>query len=181
MEYLWGEPPKSVSESIPGPIFRESLKEVICYTGPLTVILTEINENEYTCMKLPSYIPFKFKKKGDRLLVDAVVYGRDGKTNAEVRENEVNIRPELGWDRNWSDTALEVIDNAGNPVLQIIYQTPSRIRINGVFLTDNNQYVMLTNSIILEATIGETVPAGPEETIPRLFKYPSWQHRGEYQ
>ena len=174
---LWTKP----APDLPGPTFRESLKEVICYIGPLTVSPEQISENGYGCMRFETYQPFTLKKKGNRLLIDAVIYGLDGKTNAEVKENEVNIRPEIGWDRNWSDTALEVVDEAGNPVLQIIYQTPSRVRINGIFLTGNGQYCLLTNSVIVRARIGEVVSTEPEYRIPRLFKYPGWRHRGEYQ
>jgi hypothetical protein len=78
-------------------------------------------------------------------------------TPFELRHNELVGMPP-NWDLNKSKSALEVVDQNTNPILQLYYKTPSHIVINGDF-----------------PQMGFS--AKPKRLI---FKYPAWRHPGEY-
>ena len=63
-----------------------------------------------------------------RLVVDAVIFSGYGFTPAKVIANELSMQ-EPSWDRNYDDTALEVVNARGIPMLQIIYTTRHNVLI----------------------------------------------------
>ena len=42
------------------------------------------------------------------------------------------------WDRNYSSSAFEVVREDGLPVMQLIYERPNKIRVNGIFLVNKH-------------------------------------------
>ena len=100
----------------------------------------------------------------------------------EVNGNEFVVRP-AGWDRNSSKNALEVVNENGSPVFQMVRLTPSMMRINGIFplqgggwpqgsifVADENQFEVITP--------GNQIPA--DFKLTPIFKYPAWKFPGKY-
>ena len=83
----------------------------------------------------------------------------------EVKKGNFVVRP-TDWDRNFSDNALEIVNEKLQPVLQIIYKRNGLIQIQGIFQGRNG-------GLIFEA------PELPQ-ALPRIFKYPSWKYTGQY-
>jgi len=84
----------------------------------------------------------------------------------------------LKWDLNFSQNAIEVVDEKFLPVLQVVYLQPNEIRVNGYLAEAGDKYYWM---------LGETtneIRDFPFYRKPRdlkpLFKYPSALHKGEY-
>jgi hypothetical protein len=45
------------------------------------------------------------------------------------------------WERNFSRNAFEIVNEATNPILQVIYKRANEVQINGVFFTDTNYFL----------------------------------------
>lgn len=56
----------------------------------------------------------------DRLRLSTKIRNKTGEMIAELIGNEWKVKPEKLWDRNYNDSALEVIDETGDVVLQVI-------------------------------------------------------------
>jgi hypothetical protein len=68
-----------------------------------------------------------------RVVLDAQLFS--GSVNpVEVKANQLSLK-NSEWDRNYDDTALEVVNQNGVPVLQVIYTTPHNVVVHGVFQT----------------------------------------------
>jgi hypothetical protein len=72
-----------------------------------------------------------------------------------------------GWDWNWDDTAMEIVDEQHIPRLQVIYKTPAYIEVYGVF-GDGPSYA----SCVLDTT-GEFGGDHWPPVLTPIFKYPS--------
>lgn len=79
------------------------------------------------------------------------------------------------WDSNKNENALEVVNEAGAPIYQLIYKRDGHIVVNGAFpfpgglvLADEQRMVM-----------NPSLPAKLE--LKRIFKYPSWKYPAEYE
>jgi hypothetical protein len=76
--------------------------------------------------------------------------------------------------------AMFLIDNARSykrylklePMLQVYYKTPTHLVVNGVFPTPEGICIASENGTIWR-------PIQPHPIKP-LFKYPAYQHRGEF-
>ena len=100
-------------------------------------------------------------------MVKYEIYGGQDKPSIEIKHNEFTVRP-LGWDRNFDSTAFEVVNSEGVPVFQLIYLTPYRINIYGIFPSPAG--LMLAN----EDVFLQSAPHIPKIfSIRRLFQYPS--------
>ena len=100
----------------------------------------------------------------------------------EVNGTEVTIR-EPNWDRNFSSTEYEVVDDSGRPVFQLIRKTIDHFIVNGVFLIPNNPTVKYNFLYAGDNGWGMIDPRLFNTTgfrLTRIFKYPSRRHQGEY-
>lgn len=123
-----------------------------------------------------SYAPVTVTMKDDKILFDFRVWGGEGKPPVEVKNNDFTVRVPVGWDRNSSDNALEVVNADSAPVFQMIRKNLTDIVVNGAFPTPTG--VILAGS-------GPTITgARPEDLrnfhLKPLFKYPSWKYPGQY-
>jgi hypothetical protein len=87
-------------------------------------------------------------------------------TDGEFALNQPNL------DRNYDNTALEIVDEKESPLLQVIWKTPSHLVINGVFRMQDGHIVI--------ADINGWRPMKPGDHIKPLFKYPSRRFQGQY-
>lgn len=156
------------------PTFRENIEKVTFTFGSNTGIL-EVKQLESVPRVFPvsdNSFPLYFYVKNGKPYIDVKVYGNSQLIAVEVKENQFVIRPE-GWDRNSSANALEIVNEKKAPVLQLYYKTPREIVVNGIFPTAQGVLYITENAMAYN-------PHKPP-TIKRIFKYPSWQHPGEYE
>ena len=108
-------------------------------------------------------------------MADGVVYANitlwagDGKPPIWVRGNEFSVNVP-GWDKNFTADALEVVNENGAPVFQLIRRGPADYVVNG--------YLALPGGGLIEATDAGTVlnPTFVRLTVLKpIFKYPSWK------
>src|SRR5262249_27747973 len=82
-----------------------------------------------------------------------------------------------GTDQNSDDRALEVVDEKGRPISQLIFESPGRIAIRGRFTVQGGSGTIVR---LLTETGSRTNPPPDAPAPTAIFRYPSWQHRGEY-
>ena len=162
------------------PTFREKPERIFFSLGQggVTVSLkfSVMEEGPREPFDLRGFKPVRLYVEGTKLYADFKVFGGAEKPAVEVVHNEFTVRPP-GWDRNSSATALEVVNQSGFPVFQMIYKTPSHIVVNGIFPAPGG--------LILANESGMVVVANPTRLPPfslkRIFKYPSWKYPGQYE
>ena len=119
-------------------------------------------------------IPATLYVEDGKPYMDVELYNRPNQALVRLVHNKFMNRPE-GWDMNQDDKAFEVINEKGQPVLQIIHNTPSHIVFAGLFFSANNVPILSTE-------IGaRTGPDFGNEPYPleRIFKYPESQYKGQ--
>jgi len=115
-------------------------------------------------------VPFLVYVKNRRLYVDTTVVGLDGHPVVEIRGNRFAVGM-TEWDHNSSKQALEVVDADQNPVFQMIYRSPTHIKIDGIFPT--------SAGILWATPFGTQLnPKPPLRPLKRIFKYPAWRYPG---
>ena len=126
---------------------------------------------------------------GGRLYVSTDVKDPSGKAMATLVRNEWKTAKQRGKvDRNYDNTALEIIDAAGEVALQI-QMVPGHIQLQGKwYYSDGKQTTIMKShrpgySVIQFASTPEQQhdPSQPYgiETIHPIFRYPSTVHLGE--
>lgn len=124
-------------------------------------------------INLGGYKPIRFYLDKGRLFADVSIYGGPNKPPIEVKHNEFTVRVP-GFDKNFDDTALEVVNDHNSPVFQLIYKTPYHIVVNGIFPSPSG--LMLANN---DGFFG-SMPFIPKSfKIDTLFKYPSKKFPGQ--
>ncbi len=123
--------------------------------------------------------PITIVLKNDNILVTAKVSSLDGKTVAELNNNEWNVNPNNYFDRNYNESALEVIDEYSIPILQIELMNQNTVRIGGVFY-DGKQLIIISEHLkIIGGTMSNEKILEQCRDLKRIFAYPSNQHLGE--
>lgn len=129
-------------------------------------------------------VPMSLYIKGAKLCVDIALYvaGFPGGLRIGCNQFDVTGSPQ-GWDYNSTSRAVEVINQEGNPVFQLVFLSPSHISVAGTFATDthvvwiNESGIHAIAKFLVESGgSGITIPASPKP----IFKYPAWKHPGEY-
>jgi len=106
-----------------------------------------------------------------KLYVNTILYGDSPFAAVDIKHNEFVVRPSR-WDRNFDETALEIVDENLLPRLQLVYKNPHNIVINGIF--------KFQGGLILMEETGMTVnPSSINPKFRRIFKYPSRLYQGE--
>ena len=135
-----------------------------------------IRKHTYQPFLFGGYAPVTVTMKGDKLLFNFKVWGGEGKPPIEVKNNDFTVRVPMGWDRNSSANALEVVNANGAPVFQMIRKNATDIVVSGVFPTPSG--------FLLAGPEGAITGAKPEQIsnfhLKPLFKYPSWKYPGQY-
>jgi len=127
---------------------------------------------------------FQVYLENGHFYVDTTLYaGRLSIPAVKVRKNEIDMGfGSLSLDRNFTDKALEVVDQNLVPLLQMIFETDRQVVINGVFLSPKDG----KTAIIITPTGNQKVdidPSGQKKVMVPLkpiFKYPSWRYPGVY-
>jgi hypothetical protein len=123
--------------------------------------------------------------KDDKMLVSAKVRNIDGKTYADLTDNEWEIIKNNRFKRNYDSTALEVCDaDSGLVVLQVELLDRQSLRLSGLFEDASYLWCVTDSPEILHVRkdeIGKYMPQIESclKTQERLFKYPSELHLHE--
>ena len=108
-----------------------------------------------------------------KLVVDAQLF------NAQIKliGDELSGRPPT-WDSNFDDTALEIVDDTGEPMFQIEYVNDQLAVLYGFFSAGTGPAILFAHK---EGTDGipATWDAVRQHRLDPIFKYPSARHRGE--
>jgi len=95
----------------------------------------------------------------------------NGPMPVEIVDGEFSFNQPY-WDRNFNDVALEIVDNNQQPMLQVIWKTPSHLVLNGIFRMQDG------STVIADSNGYRPMKAG--DKIKPLFKYPSYKYQGQY-
>jgi hypothetical protein len=102
----------------------------------------------------------------------------------KLENNELSGLPS-NWDCNHSKRAIEVVNDKFVPVFQIFYKDDTHIVFNGA-ITFTNGAVFIAEGKGLELEHNTTLSHDEffhhveALGIKKIFKYPAWQHPGEY-
>lgn len=169
-----------------------SLREdVVIEVGSNTVIVSKrlllgsspVDPFEFFMFPSPR-LPVRLRIWQGRLLVSGTAQSWDGKVAAQLVDDEWEVNPPPGTlDRNYDNSALEVIDAYGLPVLQVSMHADT-LDVGGVFIADSS--VELCSRTGLYTIDRPTTPdllkhiAFSDSVALRLwFKYPSARHIGQ--
>lgn len=85
------------------------------------------------------------------------------------------------WDVNASSRAIEVVDEGGTPVFQLIRSSNSHLRIDGLFRADDRILFLGGGGMFVNFLRGEEAKryVPPKDFLPKMFVYPSREHPGE--
>jgi len=123
-------------------------------------------------IKLGGCTLVKLRLKGDLLIFSMKLRPPNGTTQLEIENNEFTINMP-GCDWNYTANALEVVDQQGLPVFQMIRKSPVRIVIFGCFTCRGNVFFVGPDSMVEN-------PIYPPGHLSPIFKYPAWKFPGEY-
>jgi hypothetical protein len=129
--------------------------------------------------KIGPEIPVWLYIRDNTVCVDASLYSRSG--SLLLRCNIFDAVAPPGWDYNLTERAVEVINDKSSAVFQLLFVSRARISVNGIFQDGKHIYSVSHNGGI-SAWWSEFIAGNPSlpPKLPPLFKYPSWQHPGEY-
>ena len=174
--------PQPAAEKPPGQGFHEKPSENITFSlgggGMHTgVSLEALKKRDSTPFQLGGFVPVRIHIKDDVPYCDVTLWGGQRKPPVEVKENEFSVTPS-GWDRNFTTNALEVVDEKGVPIFQMIRKTQTHYVANGYFVFPGGIVVATDKGTsIINNPNRVDVPVG---ALSPIFKYPSWKYPGKY-
>ena len=129
--------------------------------------------------------PVKWRVVSNRLYVDVDIPIVSQVINLRGGQFSGNLPPQ--WEMNFNSNALEIVSASNSPIYQVFYRRPDQVVVNGIFGRRGITLAATTNG--LEYWTGESNAAynleafysGKQTTgLKPIFKYPAWQHKGEY-
>lgn len=156
------------------PTFKEIPGPFQVIMGSNHMILSESNTRDKPVhmLQLGDYASIDGYVENGRVYVNAVLFGDENQKVVTIKHNEFTSPP-AKWDRNFDDTALEIVDGNLVPRFQLIYKDTRTVIINGVYPHPGGLIVMADDGM----TINPTPPL--RVTMRRRFKYPSRLYQGQ--
>jgi hypothetical protein len=175
--------------------FHENPPETVYFSlgggGPTQVVKTDAlrSGRAVSVVNLDGFAPIRGHLDGDVLYCDVTLWGGPGVTPIQIHDNAFTVnRPD--WDRNFTEDAFEVVNKDGVPMLQVIRKTPDHWVVNGVFVNGNSVAVASEAGLSVSMDMPTMSPEQHQRvqqairnamsTLKPIFKYPSYQHKGEY-
>ena len=118
---------------------------------------------------------------GDQLLIDAKLG-----PSLELKDNKLLHLP-IGWDTNFDENALEIVNSENNAVFQLVYGDRENAVVSGIFLRIVGESPGAPPRWVVANQDGAAFFPATEEQIenlkalPLIFKYPAALHKGERQ
>ena len=121
--------------------------------------------------------PFHIRLKDQRFLVSVDVMNSNGEIIARIVNNywSVNNNPVIAYDRNYNSYAFEVIGSDLVPVIQVVFKPQNRMYLGGFYFSPDWTVLLLPN----DTSVINPSLTNLNESLPRIFKYPSEEHLGE--
>ncbi len=109
-----------------------------------------------------------------------LINDKRGKLVGELIDSEWKIKPNDLWDRNYSKNALEIKDDTGDIIFQVIL-IDNKVQLQGKFYNSTGNGWGIFGK---KGGRGNITPLGPNSPFPDvkiepIFKYPSDLHLGE--
>ncbi len=82
-----------------------------------------------------------------------------------------------GYDLNFNDVAIEIVDKQLVPIFQLIYQSEAHIIVKGLFVSHTEQVIILDDVGMQFTNVHNPL----SYNINRIFKYPTWKYPGKYE
>jgi hypothetical protein len=153
--------------------FKEPQPEntTVCMGGMCIALPTKnIGKGKAALFKFYGFRPVTLYLKDGIIQCDASFFsGVDGVSPVEIKDNDFVVRP-LGWDRNYTENAVEVVNQNGLPIFQIIKKRAGVFELNGIFVAPDGRRVMGSRAGISDYAYD----------LPPLFKYPSYKFLGKF-
>lgn len=118
--------------------------------------------------------PIRVWIEDGELKISTVIRDKDGKIIAKLEANEWQVNPNLIFDRNFDDRAVEVINEEGEVILQADFDGESVV-FAGIFYLEDGSRVAIGENVIERRPPGEEL----QTSFDLIFKYPSRMHPGE--
>jgi len=121
--------------------------------------------------------------ENDALKISTKIRNKKGEMVAELIGNEWKAKPEKMWDRNYTDNALEVIDERGDVILQVLIREDV-IQFAAKMYSSTGLGIGLGSAEDPELGMVGVIEVRPlgqplELVIEPIFEYPSELHLGE--
>jgi len=124
--------------------------------------------------------PITFKIKNNQLLISALIKNFDSKSAMEIIDNEWIVKENNVFDRNYNESALEIIDDKYNiPIFRMEMLNKNYYKITGVFIDQNQAFIVKDSNWVMLSDFKESEVVKNCNDMKRFFKYPSKSHLGE--
>ena len=117
----------------------------------------EIREGD-TIQPIGNNIPFIIKISDDGLLISAIIYNSDGTKSVGIYDNEWESFQKIFKPFKHKDYVLEIHDNYGVPVLQLIYINRNTLILGGLFKCENDLSYFYSRLPYPESSIIPIIP-----------------------
>ncbi len=133
-----------------------------------------------TLFQFADYNKLKLSKDSKGIKVSILINDKRGKLVGELIDSEWKIKPSDLWDRNYSKNALEIKDDTGDIIFQVIL-VDNKVQLQGKFYNSTGNGWGIFGK---KGEGGNITPLGPDSPFPDvkiepIFKYPSDLHLGE--
>jgi hypothetical protein len=164
-------------EKVEAPAFHEKNGPVVFSLGGMTLnqAYPPLTMEPFHPFMFNDYAPVTLRMKDDTLLFSLKLWSPTGQGPIEVENNEFKVNIS-GCDWNYTANALEVVDENGIPIFQMIRQAPHKIVVYGIFASPIG--LLLANET--RFAIWKVGPIPQEFILRPLFKYPAWKYPGKY-
>jgi hypothetical protein len=186
--------PKSGSLSDPDTLFKEQPQFIPTLTigcrhewidGDLASSLDEGQHVPFLKImgqdKGPYGMPISLFMIRKTIYADLTVYSPNTGTGFVLRGNNFTItNPD--WDENHNDWAIEVTNEEGTPIFQLIRESRSSLRINGLFELFNVTLAYTPTQFGRDTYNGQFVPGTyvpPNDFLLPMFKHPGRRYPGQ--
>lgn len=165
---------KEIKPELREPTFKEIPGPFQVVMGSNHMILSESNTRDKPVhmLQLGDYASMDGYIEKGKVYVNTVLFGDDNRQAVTLKHNEFTSPP-AKWDRNFDDTALEIVDGNLVPRFQLIYKDSRTVIINGVYPHPGGLIVMTDDGMVINPTPPLRV------TMRRIFKYPSRLYQGQ--
>lgn len=160
------------------PAFREKAGNIVITVGGNTMdfAVAVFRSGPVYPLGLGQYRPITLKLVKEKLLFSFRLWSKEGSPPVEVDDNEIKLNVP-GWDWNYTANALEIVNENGIPVFQMIKKGPRRLTFNGVFFGPGGVLLLSDNGLKF---VGDPVVV-PITKLPKpIFKYPAWKYPGKF-
>jgi hypothetical protein len=119
-------------------------------------------------------------KKGKLLFTCTLVVGEGSNTSlVQIKNNEFVVANPL-IQKNFNEKALEVADDNGSPLLQVIQESANELRINGIFLAMIGLDRKPVSFWAWQDQVSVDAARPKDFSLKPIFKYPRWKYPGKY-